>query len=53
MLMNITFNAKILNERGKSAYECRFNKIYFSVDEFEIGVNVCIFSGNEQQKVYS
>ena len=27
--------------------------MYFFVDEFEVGVNDCIFSGNEQQKVYT
>ena len=26
--------------------------IYFCVNEFEVGVNDSIFSGNEQQKVY-
>ena len=25
--------------------------MYFSVDEFEVGINDSIFSGNEQQKV--
>ena len=27
--------------------------MYFRVNEFEVGVNDSIFSGNEQQKVYS
>ena len=26
--------------------------MYFCVNEFEVGVNDSIFSGNEQQKVY-
>ena len=26
--------------------------MYFRVNEFEVGVNQSIFSGNEQQKVY-
>ena len=26
--------------------------MYFSVNEFEVGVNDSVFSGNEQQKVY-
>ena len=35
------------------ASECRLNKrMYFCVNEFEVGVNDSIFSGNEQQKAY-
>ena len=32
--------------------ECRLNKMnVFCVNEFEVGINDSIFSGNEQQKV--
>ena len=48
--MNVTFYAKILSKREKSVNESRFIKtnVFFRVNEFEVGVNNSIFSGNEQ-----
>ena len=52
-LMNVTFHAKMVIESDRSVNECRLNKMnVFCVNEFEVGVNDSIFSGNEQQKVY-
>ena len=51
-LMNVTFDAKMLKESDRSVNECRLNEMnVFCVNEFEVGVNDSIFSGNEQQKV--
>ena len=51
-LMNVTFYAKILFEHDKSIDECRFIKMnVFLNNEFAVGINNSIFSGNEQQKV--
>ena len=50
--MIVNFFAKIVNELDKSVNDCLFNKMYFCVNEFKVGVNDRIFSGNEQQKVY-
>ena len=50
--MNVTFYAKILFEHDKSIGECRFIKMnVFLNNEFAVGINNSIFSGNEQQKV--
>ena len=44
MRMNVTFYAKILNERGRSINECRFSEVsVFCVTEFEDGVNDGIY----------
>ena len=51
ILMNVTFYAKPLIEPDKSIDESRLKWIYFCVNEFEVGVNDSIFSGNEQQNV--
>ena len=50
----ITFYVRILIELEQGLNECRFNKtrIYFRVNEFEIGVDESIFCGNEQEKVH-
>ena len=54
-LMNVNFYAKkMLIESDRSINEWRLNKMnVFCVNEFEVGVNDSIFSGNKQLKVYS
>ena len=42
---------KILNERDKSVSVDSIKGMYFRLNEFDVGVNDSIFSGNEQQKV--
>ena len=57
-LMNVTFLEKMLIESDKRVNECLLNKMNVflvcmneCINEFEVGVNDSIFSGNEQQKV--
>ena len=51
--LTVTFYAKILNESIALMSDDPLKRMYFCVNEFEVGANDRIFSNNEQKKVYN